>query len=724
MVVSRPAGSASAAGAQEELLQPDMRQVGRPRLARRWLLPLGLGVVVLALGLLVDSVALPAPGGNASLDQIRGPLQEGLALLSGYAPAAAGAMAGVAVLTLLVDLVVLRRLLRRHQIRNAAAGVFKVRPETVRVRDRWMLGRLRRATVRYTPGAVIADVSEPLEAALGPLAGMPVTVRHVPRRNRFVVRPWAPEPAAAPETERVEKINATAESVHTQLQSMLPDWHIDQRRSTVDGGGQLEQLVAGYGTTTKDISPTFRSRIATILDGKVPSPTGAWSLTWYPEDNEVLICPARPLPERVLNRGLECVDAETLNVGDVPFGTRTNGATALLRLRKLPHLVVVGVTGAGKSAFLRTLVTCAAALGWRIVIADPKVLTFLRGFADWPGVEAIATSGEDMEQLMLEIKGEMNQRYQVLAAGLVREEQLVPTLMVVDETTEYLIEINDAAAERAIARGKKAAKSPAERATWSVARKGRQAMTIEALGTQRPDVSFIPGEARDNLTNRIAVGYLKPHAAEMMFGTRHVTQRVFKTDLDPETRAPRQVLIPGRATVEIGHGVETVQVWWTPDPDEASAPDELEALSVLREQAETALARRAAQPDHLAQALQRLEAGETGPLGRVAGTLDHPVGDADEDDRPNTPATATVADDGPEELDEPAPDWVRGRDLEAGQHVQLTLDQETVWVRLTGVDDDPDDTELVVLDYVDEHDQAGTYSLAEDEPVPVRDDDA
>lgn len=713
MMVSRSAGS------QEELLPPDMRQVGRPHVALRCLVPLGLAAVVLAAGWLADSVALPAPGRNASLDQIRRPLQEGLALVSAYAPTAAGVMVGVAVLTLLVDLVVLRRVLRRQQIRNAAARVFQVRPETVRVRDRWMLGQLRRATVRYTPGVVIGDVSEPLEAALGPLAGRPVSVRHVPRGNRFVVRPWAPEPEAAPDTERVEEANATAESVHTQLQNMLPGWHVDQQRTSVDSSGHLQQLVAGYGTTTKDISPTFRSRVATILDGKVPSPTGAWSVTWYPEDHEVLICPARPLPERVLNRGLECVDGETLQVGDVPFGTRTNGATALLRLRKLPHLVVVGVTGAGKSAFLRTLVTCAAALGWRIVIADPKVLTFLRGFADWPGVEAIATSGEDMEQLMLEVKAEMNQRYQVLAAGLVREEQLVPTLMVVDETTEYLIEINDAAAERAIAQGKRPSKSPAERATWSVARKGRQSMTIEALGTQRPDVSFIPGEARDNLTNRIAVGYLKPHAAEMMFGTRHIPQRVFKTDLDPETRAPRQVLIPGRATVEIGHGVETVQVWWTPDPDEASDPDELEALSVLREQAETALAHRAAQPDHLAQALQRLEAGETGPLGRVAGTLDHPAGGDDEDDSPKPSA---VVDDA-EESDEPDLDWVRGRDLEPGQQVQLTLEQETVWVRLTDVDVDPADTDLVVLDYIDEHDRPGTYSLSEDEPVPVRADE-
>lgn len=300
---------------------------------------------------------------------------------------------------------------------------------------------------------------------------------------------------------------------------------------------------------------------------------------------------------------------------------------------------------------------------------------------------------------MLQVKAEMNQRYQVLAAGLVREEQLVPTLMVVDEATEFLVEIHDAAAERAIAAGKRPSKSPAERATWSVARKGRQALVIEALGTQRPDVSFIPGEARDNLTNRIAVGYLKPHAAEMMFGTRHVPQRVFKTDLDPETRAPRQVLISGRATVEIGNGVETVQVWWTPDPDETSDPDELAALSMLREQAEAAVARRAGQSDHLARAVERLKAGEIGPLGRVPGTLVHPV-DEDEDDGQDESAAPAVAD-GAEDLDEPDLEWVRARDLEVGQHVQLTLTDETVWVRLTDVDVDPDDTDLVMLEYVD-----------------------
>jgi len=107
------------------------------------------------------------------------------------------------------------------------------------------------------------------------------------------------------------------------------------------------------------------------------------------------------------------------------------------------------------------------------------------------------------------------------------------------------------------------------RKIWSILRLGRQCRVFVIIATQRPDVSFIPGEARSNLIARVGLGKLDGAALEMVFGTRAIQQRVFEVSVDPATGQRRRDRVEGRATVDLGSGPQTIQGYWVPDPAKA-----------------------------------------------------------------------------------------------------------------------------------------------------------
>ena len=101
---------------------------------------------------------------------------------------------------------------------------------------------------------------------------------------------------------------------------------------------------------------------------------------------------------------------------------------------------------------------------------------------------------------------------------------------------------------------------------WSLLRLGRQAKIFVITATQRPDVNFIPGEARSNLVARVAMGKQDGPALDMVFNTRMIQQRIHETITDPDTGEKLITRIRGRATIDIGGGPVSVQTFWTPDP--------------------------------------------------------------------------------------------------------------------------------------------------------------
>jgi len=257
--------------------------------------------------------------------------------------------------------------------------------------------------------------------------------------------------------------------------------------------------------------------------------------------------------------------------------------------------LVIGPTGTGKTIFINSVLGGCLSRGWRVFLADPKELSFRAFEADtlkgldlpvWPGVDTVATTDRGMEVVIGDVYEEMRRRYAAVKTFEVAERDLQPLLLVIDEAGELVERLNayhvgedklrDLRRE-AVARGEdpdqvvkpKGTKNPVLGLIWSLLRLGRQCRVYVLIATQRPDVTFIPGEARSNLNTRVGLGRLDGYALEMLFGTRAVQQRVQEVRVDPQTGERTRRRVAGRATVDLGAGPITLQGFWVPDPAKA-----------------------------------------------------------------------------------------------------------------------------------------------------------
>ena len=565
-----------------------MTSGGRTAAGRRRRWP-AIGVFLLVMGGLGIGVGLAAEA--APVSQLPAPLRAAVAAVQQWAhPLGVWLVGGgAAVLLLGVVVGVLRRGRRQLRARVLTASAVATRVGVDRLalrRPRWARwGRgLRSGIVRYRPAdAVVSDCSEALAAALAAHAAAPVVVRWVPRRCRFVI---TPKPAVPP---RLEDRHTALGRLVEALSHIIGALVVDQRRSAVDDDGAAQRLVARYGHTTRDIGDGFRQRVQAVLDAKAPSPTGYWTIRWDPAANEVTVTPSQPLPRKAAYPlAMPGSDEQML----IPLGVGDGGQVVCWQPALFPHLLAVGPTGTGKTVFLFGLIISCLMRGWVIVLLDPKELSFRgfdpaalagRGFAPWGGIVAVATTEPDMEQAIGFFHQNMRNRYAAIKGFQISEDDLPPVLMIVDEAGELVERLNEYHTSeeklqdlqnQAEARGvdpkdvtkPKGVKNPELRKVWSGLRLGRQAKDFVVTATQRPDVSFIPGEARSNLTTRVGLGHLDGAALEMVFNTRAIQQRVFDYVVDPVTGQRHRQRVRGRATVDVGRGPQTIQTYYVPDP--------------------------------------------------------------------------------------------------------------------------------------------------------------
>jgi DNA segregation ATPase FtsK/SpoIIIE-like protein len=198
-------------------------------------------------------------------------------------------------------------------------------------------------------------------------------------------------------------------------------------------------------------------------------------------------------------------------VGGLGFivGVAPSGEVRAADLARLPHLLVAGATGSGKSVFLRAmlchLVRTHGPAALRILLIDPKGLDFA-GFETLPHLvsgRAIADPSEAVEALKATIEREVERRRPILVeAGVTSatefferggsSEQLPQMVVLVDEFADLA-----AVMERQERRG-------FQELIQRYAQITRAFGIYLVLATQRPSVDVITGSIKANLTARVA----------------------------------------------------------------------------------------------------------------------------------------------------------------------------------------------------------------------------
>ncbi len=190
-------------------------------------------------------------------------------------------------------------------------------------------------------------------------------------------------------------------------------------------------------------------------------------------------------------------------------GKDISGRAVVANLAKMPHLLIAGTTGSGKSVMTNTLITSLlyrnAPSDMKLIIVDPKQVEMAQ-YQDIPHLlTPIITQTDKALSAMKWAVGEMERRYTLMAEEKVKNIADYNTKMAksTDEGKSgkmpYIVIVIDEMADLMMMAGK-----DLEMLIVRIAQKGRAAGIHLVLATQRPEVKVITGLIKANIPGRIA----------------------------------------------------------------------------------------------------------------------------------------------------------------------------------------------------------------------------
>jgi DNA segregation ATPase FtsK/SpoIIIE, S-DNA-T family len=187
------------------------------------------------------------------------------------------------------------------------------------------------------------------------------------------------------------------------------------------------------------------------------------------------------------------------------IGKDISGAAVWTDLARMPHILIAGTTGSGKSGSINAILTSillrATPDDVRLILIDPKRIE-LGYYESIPHLlTPVVSSPKEASAVLLNVVGEMERRYERMShlrarnlpeanrALRKRGEQELPYLLVVIDELADLMMVSPQDVEDAVIR---------------LAQKSRAVGIHLVLATQRPSVDVITGMIKANVPSRIA----------------------------------------------------------------------------------------------------------------------------------------------------------------------------------------------------------------------------
>jgi DNA segregation ATPase FtsK/SpoIIIE, S-DNA-T family len=187
------------------------------------------------------------------------------------------------------------------------------------------------------------------------------------------------------------------------------------------------------------------------------------------------------------------------------LGLDLGGKPVYIDLAKMPHLLIAGSTGTGKSVCLNSILASillrSTPRSLRMILIDPKKVE-LNHYESIPHLlTPVVTNMKDASAVLANVVREMESRYELMGMARARNlrdwnetrvaqgEDPIPTVLVVIDELADLMMVSPAEVEDSIIR---------------LAQKSRAVGIHLVLATQRPSADVITGMIKANVPSRIA----------------------------------------------------------------------------------------------------------------------------------------------------------------------------------------------------------------------------
>lgn len=247
----------------------------------------------------------------------------------------------------------------------------------------------------------------------------------------------------------------------------------------------------------------------------------------------------------------------------VPLGLDVAGAPVSVEINKMPHILVAGTTGSGKSVMLSswiaTLLFRTTPEELKLILIDPKRVTFMM-FENIPHLltNVITDPKESLSALKWAVK-EMENRYKLLSDARTRDvhtyneqrkegvERMSYVCIFIDELADLMM----------------SASKEVEDTITRIAQKARAVGIYLIIATQRPSVDVITGLMKANIPARIAFNVSSMIDSRVILdmpGAEKLLGRGDMLFLSPDQAKPRRIQGPFLTDEEIKGLVDFLKI--------------------------------------------------------------------------------------------------------------------------------------------------------------------
>ena len=336
----------------------------------------------------------------------------------------------------------------------------------------------------------------------------------------------------------------------------------------------------------------------------------------------------------------------------IALGRDVTGNPVIADLTRMPHVLIAGATGSGKSVCINTVISSLlmqkSPEEVRLILVDPKRVELTNyGSAPHLAFSHVVTEPDEVVSVLGVVVAEMDRRYRRLEQYKARNIVAYNDLPTVDKRLPYWVVVLDELADMMMA-----AASEVEAQLVRLAQLARAVGIHLVVATQRPSVDVVTGLIKANFPTRIAFATTSQTDSRVIMDRAGAEKLMGRGDMlymSSDSIKPRRVQGAYVSDTEIERLIESWSAPTQAQTQRGSLDEVLEQLSEESAAAVTEVEARAAQAD----------------LRTLTSTLETALDVADDEEEPDI-------------VVEPAPTPTTDLDTRLGEATELAREYERV----------------------------------------------